>query len=92
MVIGVIRSSNRAKSPKMSPQQETVWRHIQTPKQRENMDVDQLSHVDHVITNAHCSRGESQLYISEDNEAVMFIKGRSPTMRHVSRTHKVAHD
>ena len=35
-----------------------------------------------------------QLYIFDDNEAVikMIIKGRSPTMRHVSRTHKVALD
>ena len=34
------------------------------------------------------------LYIFEDNEAVikMIIKGRSPTMRHVSRTHRVALD
>ena len=32
------------------------------------------------------------LYVSEDNETVikMTIKGRSPTMRHVSRTHRVA--
>ena len=34
------------------------------------------------------------LYIVEDNEAVikMIIKGRSPTMRHVSRIHRVALD
>ena len=34
------------------------------------------------------------LYIFEDDEAVikMIIKGRSPTMRHVSRTHRVALD
>ena len=34
------------------------------------------------------------LYIFEDNEAVikMIIKGRSPTMRHVSRSHRVALD
>ena len=39
-----------------------------------------------------CSQGESQLYICEDNEAVikMIIKGRSPTMRHVSRTQSCA--
>ena len=32
------------------------------------------------------------LYIFEDNEAVikMIFKGLSPTMRHVSRTHRVA--
>ena len=34
------------------------------------------------------------MYIFEDNEAVikMIIKGRSPTMRHDSRTHRVALD
>ena len=34
------------------------------------------------------------LYIFEDNEAVikMIVKGRSPSMRHVSRTHRVALD
>ena len=48
-------------------------------------DVDELSNVDYVVTNANSSQGEFQLYIFEDNEAVieMIIKGRSPTMRHV---------
>ena len=34
------------------------------------------------------------LYVFEHNEAVikMIIKGRSPTMRHVSRNHRVALD
>ena len=34
------------------------------------------------------------MYVFEDNEAVikMIIKGRSPTMRHVPRTHRVALD
>ena len=34
------------------------------------------------------------LYVFEDNEAVikMIIKGRGPTMRHISRTHRVALD
>ena len=40
------------------------------------------------------SQGVSQLYIFEDTEAVikMIVKGRSPTTRHVSRTHRVALD
>ena len=40
------------------------------------------------------SRKEALLYIFEDNEAVikMIIKGRGHTMRHVSRTHRVALD
>ena len=54
----------------------------------------QLSDVDYVPTNTHSSHNGSQLYIFEDNETVikMIIKGRSPTMRHVSRTHRVALD
>ena len=53
-----------------------------------------MSDVDHVPTNTQSSPNESLLYIIEDNEAVikMIIKGRSPTMRHVSRTHRVALD
>ena len=37
---------------------------------------------------------EALLYIFEDNEAVikMITKGRSPTVRHLSRTHRVALD
>ena len=33
-------------------------------------------------------------YVFEDNEAVvkMTVKGRSPTVRHISRTHRVALD
>ena len=56
--------------------------------------VDQLSDVDYVPTYTHSSQGESQLYIFEDNEAVieMIIKSRSPPIRHVSRTHRVALD
>ena len=40
------------------------------------------------------SSRKKALYIFEDNEAVikMIIKGRSPTMRHVPRTHRVALD
>ena len=40
------------------------------------------------------SHQEALSYVFEDNEAVikMIIKGRSPTLRHVSRTHRVALD
>ena len=58
--------------------------HKSKPKQKGNRDVDQLTHVDYLTTDANSSQGESQLYIFEDNEAVIkMIKGRSPTMRHV---------
>ena len=65
------------------------------PKIKQVLDKNvDLSNVDQVPSNAHLSEKESQLYNFEDNEAVikMIIKGRSPTMRHVSRTHRVALD
>ena len=52
------------------------------------------SHVERVSSNVQFSHQEALLYVFEDNEAVikMILKGRSPTMRHVSRTHRVALD
>ena len=93
-MIEVLRSSNSTKPPtNLSAGNCSRW-HKSNPKQKGTRDVDQLSHVDYVTTNAHSSQGESQLYIFEDNEVVikMIIKGRCPTMRHVSRTHRVAPD
>ena len=51
-----------------------------------------LINVDHVTTNAKLSHFGALLYMFEDNEAVskMITRGRSPTLRHVSRTHRVA--
>ena len=56
--------------------------------------TDVLNNIDCVPSNVQSSHHEDLLYVFEDNEAVikMIIKGRSPTMRHVSKTHKVALD
>ena len=56
--------------------------------------INDLDNVDFIPSNVQSSRQEALLYVFEDNEAVikMIIKGRSPTMRHVSRTHRVALD
>ena len=56
--------------------------------------IDDLDSVDFIPSNVKSSHQEALLYVFEDNEAVikMIIKGRSPTMRHVSRTHRVALD
>ena len=54
-----------------------------------------LENVDFTSSNVDSSRKEALLYIFEDNEAAvikMIIKGRSPTLRHVSWTHRVALD
>ena len=56
--------------------------------------INVMENIDSVPSNVQSSRQEALLYVFEDNEAVikMIIKGRSPTMRHVSRTHRVALD
>ena len=56
--------------------------------------IDVMEDIHSVPSNIQSAREEALLYVFEDNEAVikMIIKGRSPTMRHVSRTHRVALD
>ena len=56
--------------------------------------IDVTKDIDAVPSNVQSVRQEAFLYVFEDNEAVikMIIKGKSPTMRHVSRTHRVALD
>ena len=56
--------------------------------------INDLDNVDYSPSNVQSSHQEALLYVFEDNEAAikMIIKGRGPTMRHVSRTHRVALD
>ena len=50
------------------------------------------TNIDHIPPSTTHSSPSSLLYVLDDNEAVikMIVKGRSPTMRHVSRTHRAA--
>ena len=52
------------------------------------------TYIDHIPSNAKNSDSSAMLYVFEDIEAVikMIVKGRSPTLKHVSRTHRVALD
>ena len=63
----------------------------QNPTKHVNLD---LNNVDHVSSYVRSSRFGAMLYVFEGNAALikMIIKVRSPTMRHVSRTHRVALD
>ena len=56
--------------------------------------INVLKNVGCVPSKVQFSYQEALLYVFEDNGSVikMIIKGRSPTMRHVSRTHRVALD
>ena len=87
IVIEVLRSANNTVQPKHNNIQETgATLHSKTKTQnvKRRQKSKQLNDVDCVPTNTHSSQGESQMYIFEDNEAVikMIIKGRSPTTRH----------
>ena len=63
-------------------------------KQRSQGMTNVLNSIDCVPSNVQSSHQEALLYVFEANEAVikMISKGRIPTMRHVSRTHRVALD
>ena len=56
--------------------------------------IDAIKDIDSVPSNVQSACQEALLYVFDDNEAVIktIMKGRSPTMRHVSRTHRVALD
>ena len=55
---------------------------------------DVMQDIDSVPSNVQSASHEASLFVFEDNEAVikMIMKGRSPTMGHVSRIHRVALD
>ena len=57
-------------------------------------DRSELFHIENVLSNVRFSQSIAMLYVFEDSEAVikMIMKGRSPTMRHVSRIHRVTLD
>ena len=63
-------------------------------KNKSHNKIDVLHDIDSVPSNVQSASRQALLYVFEDNEAVikMIMKGRSPTMRHVSRTHRVALD
>ena len=82
-------------SGNMTQTTERTRRPVVTDKsQKSQGKINVLNNIDCVPSNVQSSRQEALLYVFEDNEAVikMIIKGRSPTLRHVSRTHRVALD
>ena len=101
LVIGMFHASpNQLKKSKgraqgnmlrNTPSNKHTHNQTKTPSQHDNLE---LCNVDYVTSNAKSSQFGAMLCIFEDSDAVikMTIKGRSPTMRHVSRTHRVALD
>ena len=88
-------SDRRSFSRKHVSEYSRTVRPVQLPTRKKSHGmIDDLDNVDFISSNVHSSRQEALLHIFEDNAAVikMINKGRSPTMRHVSRTHRVALD
>ena len=89
LIVSVLGSISRFSDGSGQPDND-VHKHHKSQKK-----INVLKDIDSVPSNVQSSRQEEALlYVFEDNDAVirMIIKGRSPTMRHVSRTHRVALD
>ena len=88
LIVSVLGNVSRVTDRSGQPDNDVHKHH----KSQKNISV--MENIDSVPTNVQSSRQEALMYVFEDNEAVikMIIKGRSPTMRHVSRTHRVALD
>ena len=86
LIVSVLGSISRVSDRSGKPESDNHKRHKSHKK------IDVMKDIDAVPSNVQSARQEALLYVFEDNEAVikMIIKGRSPTMRHVSRTHRVA--
>ena len=88
LIVSVLGNVSRVSDRSGQPDNEVHKRHKSQKK------IDVMKDIDSVPSIVQSARQEALLYVFEDNEAVikMIIKGRSPTMRHVSRTHRVALD
>ena len=81
VVIEVLRSSKSAESPTHGAAGNCSRNHKSKPKQKGNREVDQLSHVDYVTTSTNSSQDEPQLYIFDDNEAVIKMSSKAEVQR-----------
>ena len=88
LIVSVLGNVSRVSDRSGQPDNDVHKRHKSQKK------IDVMEDIDSVPSNVQSARQEALLYVFEDNEAVikMIIKGRSPTMKHVFRTHRVALD
>ena len=88
LIVSVLGNVSRVSDGSAQPESDDHKHHKSHKK------IDVIKDMDAVPSNVQSARQEALLYVFEDNEAVIkiIIKGRSLTMRHVSRTHRVALD
>ena len=95
LVIEVFHSlPSRIDGPEREPRgnpSATVKPHMHNPIPIKHTNVIPTN-IDHLPSNTTHSGSSAMLFVFVDNEAVikMIIKGKNPTMRHLSRTHRVA--
>ena len=88
LIVSVLGNVSRVSDGSGEPESD-VHKHHKPHKK-----IDVMKDIDSVPSNVQSARQEALLFVFEDNEAVIktAIKGRSPMMRHVSRTHRVVLD
>ena len=88
LIVSVLGNVSRVSDRSGQPESDDHKHHKSQKK------IDVMEDIDAVPSNVQSARQEALLYVFDDNEAVvkMIITGRSPAMRHVSRTHRVALD
>ena len=88
LIVSVLGNISRVSDRSEQPDNDVHKRHQSQKK------IDVMEDIDFVPSNVQSARPEASLYVFKDTEAVikMIMKGRSPKMRHVSRTHRVALD
>ena len=88
LIVSVLGNVSRVSDRSGQPEYD-VQKHHKSHKK-----IDVIKDIDAVPSNVQFSHQEALLCVFEDNEAVikMIVKVRNPTMRHVSRTHRVALD
>ena len=99
LIVAVLHGNTHQSNQERETRARTYLRFVQNltnfqMRKKSHGMINDLDKVDFISSNAKSSHQEALLYVFEDNEAVikMIMKGRSPTMRHVSRTHRVALD
>ena len=77
--------------PKASPKKPKLELSVPERLHLQRQVHDMFGSVDFVPPSLPICYGRANLYILEDNDAVikMIVKGRSPNLRHVGRTHRV---
>ena len=88
LIVSILGNVSRVSDRSGQPDND-VHKHHKSQKK-----INVIENIDCVPSNVQSAHQEALLHVFEDNEAVikMIIKGRSPAMRHVSRTHRVVLD